>query len=322
MTKALEPLVRRMANPCALFVKKGQGLYLFLAGQNMFTLPPALFKKNLRHRKHNEPVTDDPWTMHSGERMNAMKKWVIASTAVLVILAGSGMYLLNRKPDLDAMMPQNSWAQAQSGTVEVTISGSGSISPSKRDSLEADTNSKVDEVLVSENQSVKEGEELITFTNGEEVIAPYDGIITKVQVKEDDRVQDQTAVLEIISSQELEAVVEVDELDISKVKTGQSASIKVNAFPEKTFTGKVTEIKPEGDVSNGVSSFEVSVKIDQPSNLKSGMTTQVTITAEKKENALVIPVEAIHSGSDGKYVWVPNRNQTKNAPAEIGRAHV
>src|SRR5262249_3789841 len=56
----------------------------------------------------------------------------------------------------------------------------------------------------------------------------------------------------------------IDEADIGHVQTGQIARIKVETFPDRTFTGRVTRISPMGTEKDSVTSFEVRVSIDNP----------------------------------------------------------
>ena len=78
----------------------------------------------------------------------------------------------------------------------------------------------------------------------------------------------------------------------------------MSAYPDTTFTGKVTEIAAEGTSSNGTSTFDVTIHIDQPKNLKVGMSTEASILTESKENALYVPVDGVYTNNNEKYVIV------------------
>lgn len=71
------------------------------------------------------------------------------------------------------------------------------------------------------------------------------------------------------------------------------AKISVTAVPDKTYTGQVKEIAEQGTVMNGVSSFLVTISIDDIANLKSGMTADASILVNEKANALYVPIEAV-----------------------------
>ncbi|MBC6301609.1 efflux RND transporter periplasmic adaptor subunit [Listeria booriae] len=109
---------------------------------------------------------------------------------------------------------------------------------------------------------------------------------------------------------ELQLQVQMDELDVPNVKVSQEAKISVNAMPDKKYTGKVKEIAEQGTVLNGVSSFLVTISIDDITDLKAGMTADASIFLNEKAEALYIPIEAIQKNDDGKYyVLVPKKEK-------------
>jgi HlyD family secretion protein len=132
------------------------------------------------------------------------------------------------------------------------------------------------------------------------IVAPISGKITALNVRAGDSVQANTTVAEIADYTELQITVPIDELDITKVEVGQTATILVDAFGGETFTGKVTEIADQGSYNNGVATFDVTVKIDEPGKIKAGMSAEASIQVASKENVLLLPVDAVRSAG-GRY---------------------
>ncbi|OAT72171.1 efflux transporter periplasmic adaptor subunit [Parageobacillus thermoglucosidasius] len=234
-----------------------------------------------------------------------MKKWVVIFFAAIVIIGGGVWFFAKGKEE--PTMAQVQTASVQRGKLEVKVSGSGTVQPVTSTDIKATATKEVDEVLVSEGEKVKEGQELITFTDGSDAItAPADGTVTSLNVAEGERVANGQVVAHITNYDDLQVTVQIDELDIPKVKVGQTASIKVNAFPDTTYTGKVTSIANEGTVSNGVSTFDVTIHIDKPTNVKVGMTAEASILVQSKDNVLYVPIEAVHTVNGEKFVLVAN----------------
>jgi HlyD family secretion protein len=255
-----------------------------------------------------------------------MKKWIFGIIIILICIGAGGYYIL--KPKAQDATTMTRTGLVQKGTLEVNVSGSGSISPINSEDIKSETNSEVDEVLASVNKYVKKGDELVTFTDGSDSItAPFSGTINSISIEEGDRVNQGMVVAHITDYKNLETSIGVDELDISKVKVGQNVNVKVSAFPDSTYTGKVTSVSNEGEVSNGVSTFDVIVKVTNPKNLKVGMTTESSILVQKKENALYVPVEAINTNGSTKYVYVSETNSdsqettTKSVEVKTGIAN-
>ncbi len=117
-------------------------------------------------------------------------------------------------------------------------------------------------------------------------------------------------------TQGMGVVVPVDEVDIAKVKIGQQASITMDALPDQTFSGIVTDIGNEGQVQSGVASFDVTITIEKPVGIRPGMTANVEIKVNRKENALLVPIEAVLERQGKKFVevvtGVPNTDQAGN----------
>jgi multidrug efflux pump subunit AcrA (membrane-fusion protein) len=243
-----------------------------------------------------------------------MKKWIIGLIVLIIICAGTGGYFY-LKPKAQEVTKITRTGVAQQGTLEVNVSGSGSIEAINSKDLTAETNSEVDEVLVSLNNTVEEGDELISFTDGSDSIkAPFSGTITSLTVEGGDKVNQGTVIAHITDYKNLQTTIGVDELDISKVKVGQTVNVEVSAFPDTKYTGKVSEVSKEGEVSNGVSTFNVKVKLNDVNNLKIGMTTESSVLVQKKENVVYVPVEAINSRNNVKYVVV-NSSSTDSEEA-------
>lgn len=121
-----------------------------------------------------------------------------------------------------------------------------------------------------------------------------------------DQVSSNTALATMIGDAGMNVTISVDEVDIAKVKVGQKVMITADAIPDSTFTGTVQEIATEGTQSNGVASFDVKVSVAKPVGLKIGMTANVEINVATKENALLLPIEAVQERGNRKFVMLPS----------------
>ncbi|HSL92031.1 MAG TPA: efflux RND transporter periplasmic adaptor subunit, partial [Candidatus Limnocylindrales bacterium] len=93
----------------------------------------------------------------------------------------------------------------------------------------------------------------------------------------------------------------VDEADIARAKVGQKATFTVDAYPEKTFTGKVNQVRNAPIVTQNVVTYDVVIGVDNKELLlKPGMTTNVTIFTTTVDNVLKIPNAALRYRPSGK----------------------
>ncbi len=102
----------------------------------------------------------------------------------------------------------------------------------------------------------------------------------------------------------------VNEIDISKVKTGQKVDIIVDAFPEKKYTGSVIQVANIGEQLPNADAkvFEVQIKVDgSDAFLKPSMTTGNKIVTKTIDDVTFIPLESVHTGVDSiPFVYMKN----------------
>ncbi len=151
--------------------------------------------------------------------------------------------------------------------------------------------------------------ELQADEGSNEIVATIDGTITSVAVEAGVTINTNAEIAQIANYSQLKIVVPVDELDISKVAVGQSSTIRVEAFSDETFTGSVVEIADEGRASNGVASFDVTVLINEPKQIKSGMSAEASILVEQKSDVLMLPIDAVQSARGSYYVMLAGSAQ-------------
>ncbi|MEW4372596.1 efflux RND transporter periplasmic adaptor subunit [Paenibacillus kandeliae] len=134
------------------------------------------------------------------------------------------------------------------------------------------------------------------------LVAPTDGTITKVSVFAGGASSAGSEAFTIINYQDLSATIQVDEMDILKVREGMKATMQLDALPDQTYTGHVASIANEGSVKNGVSTFGVTIHLDRPGQIKAGMSAQASILVQHKKNILVLPIESIIQQGDAYIV--------------------
>ncbi len=171
---------------------------------------------------------------------------------------------------------------------------------------------------------VREGRELVSaleeFLGKFTITAPSDGIVIYKQewngtkrktgsiVNPFDRV---VATLPDLTS--MLSKTYVSEIEVSKVNAGQKVSITIDALPGKSFSGTVTSVANIGEVlpNSDAKMFEVMIKVDGSDNtLRPAMTTWNRIIIKTVDNAVYIPTECVHTGSDS-IPFVYKRNKTR-----------
>jgi HlyD family secretion protein len=132
--------------------------------------------------------------------------------------------------------------------------------------------------------------------------SPMDGIVTARRVEEGEvaviGVQNSpgTVLLTISDMSVVEAELEVDETSIPSVKLGQQAEVRLDAYPNQTFKGVVTEVgsSPLAADANAAIKFKVKVQlVDPPSGIKPGLSARADILTGYRGNVLAVPLQAL-----------------------------
>ena len=141
--------------------------------------------------------------------------------------------------------------------------------------------------------------------------APIAGTVIEKKYKAGDNVDPSTAAVGgagymaiIYDMSTLTFEMNINELDVGKVKVGQEVEITAAALEGQTFTGRVDKISINGTTVGSFTSYPVTIVIDDPQNLLPGMNVSAKIVSERAKNVLTVPVEAVERGGEGGKVTV------------------
>ncbi len=130
-----------------------------------------------------------------------------------------------------------------------------------------------------------------------QVVAPVGGVIAERLVAPGALVSASTPIVTLVPP-DLEIVVNVEEAQLGQVADGQSVILQVAAFPDRTFTGVVKAVSPTVDARSRTATVRIEPK-DDGGKLKPGMFARLSITVASKQDALLVPREALLSGAPG-----------------------
>jgi multidrug efflux pump subunit AcrA (membrane-fusion protein) len=157
-----------------------------------------------------------------------------------------------------------------------------------------------------------------------EVTSPVDGIVGMVYLDQGAAVNPPepapsmgTPLIRIVNMDQVKAVVNVVEEELGKIKMGQEAKIKVDAYPDKTFSGNVTLISPLVNQLTRTASVEITLPNPQHL-LKPGMFAQVEISLGQKDDLFLIPAHTILQEGERKRVFVVADGKAISRNVETG----
>lgn len=130
------------------------------------------------------------------------------------------------------------------------------------------------------------------------ILSPIDGVVISRNMDVGQTVQASFSAPKLfiiakdLTRMQIEAM--VSEADVGGIEVGQEASFTVEAFPTRTFAGRVSQVRNEAIVTQNVVTYATIVEVSNNDlKLKPGMTANVTITIEKKENVIRVPNAAL-----------------------------
>ena len=134
------------------------------------------------------------------------------------------------------------------------------------------------------------------------IIAPFDGQIAKIDGKIGEVITANSKnIITLLNPNGFQIKADIPETDIGEVALNNPVSIVLDAYPEETFIGQILEIDPAETTIDGVSYYQVRVLFTEPSGkLRSGMSGDVTMQTDKKENVLFVPQSAVITRNGNK----------------------
>lgn len=148
--------------------------------------------------------------------------------------------------------------------------------------------------------------------------APFSGVVGLRSASVGDYVSAGKQIVTLTNYDPIKVDFRVPETFLSRVRTGQQIQLRVDAVPDRTFTGQVFAIDPVVDVNGRA--IRLRATIPNPDlTLKAGLFARVTIVVDQRENALVVPETAIVPDGGGRIVYIVEGGKAKRVPVELGR---
>ncbi len=161
------------------------------------------------------------------------------------------------------------------------------------------------------------------------IVAPISGTLTGLSLQEGSVIPAQAVssstntlsqnIATITTSSYAIVSINLTEIDIPSVKIGDKATVTFDAFPDKTFTGKVFNINTTGSVSSGVTTYPTTIILDTSNpQIYANMSSTANIIIDSKDDVLYVPVAAVKSLNGQSYVQVLKNGVPSNVDVTTG----
>lgn len=254
--------------------------------------------------------------MANRPRKKGRKKWIWLVLVLAVLGVGVYSFLSAGSEAAQALFTEEA---VQNRDIVTYYSFSGNLTPVTDETQTAKESLKVKELYVTEGQTVQAGDLLLRSTDGKRVYTSHEGTVEKLYAEKDDTLQPGSQIARIVDYETLEVTVDVDEYDIGAVEIGKEGTVYLNAL-ERSIPGVVSEVSREATTEGGVSYYEAKLQVDAGSNVRSGMSVEVTILNQQALDTPSLSLDAI-SYDEYNRPFVYQRDaegQMKAVPVETG----
>jgi HlyD family secretion protein len=155
-----------------------------------------------------------------------------------------------------------------------------------------------------------------------QIVAPFDGVITQVNIDNFYAATISTAAFQISDLNALQVTANLAEVDIEKIKQGQTVNVSLDALPDRpALQGVVDQVALTGVTTQGVVNYPIVIKLANadPKVILTGMTANVAIVVDRRDNVLMVPSRAIHTVGKAKIVSVQTApGVVQQVPVTVG----
>jgi RND family efflux transporter MFP subunit len=150
-----------------------------------------------------------------------------------------------------------------------------------------------------------------------EIRAPFAGVVSARYIKVGNQIQPNSAAFKITKLDVLHAYIYVPERDIHKLAPRQAAALVADAWPDRSFKGAILRINPVVDAQTGTVKVTVAMAPGQ-AELKPGMFGRVEIQYDRREQALLVPKDAVLTEDAANSVFVVADKKARRRPVKLG----
>ena len=266
------------------------------------------------------------------------KAYFIILIALILII--SSITFFHKKSDAEITYRET---KVERGDIIVKVFATGTVQPENRLEIKPPIPGRIEQVLIVEGQKVRRGQILAWMSSTERaalldaarskgaeelkkweeiypptpILSPLNGTIVLKNVEQGETF---TSVDSLMSmSDRLTVKAQVDETDIASIQNKQKADIILDAYPDQKVPAQVDKIAFDATTVNSVTTYIVDVLPETvPEYMRSGMTANVTFYLDTKENALMIPSDALKIKDEKTFVMVRENGEDVEKEVAIG----
>lgn len=153
-----------------------------------------------------------------------------------------------------------------------------------------------------------------------QIVSPIDGTVLTTNLDIGEVVGALQPVMMVANTDSLRVKADIDEIDVGRISAGQAVTVTLDAYPGVKLPGKIDELAPGATQKQGSTVYQATISFTVQDGVvpREGMAANVDVTAQRKNNVLLLPNRAFVTVSDRQYVTVKNGSTTQQVEVETG----
>ncbi|GAB4018709.1 MAG: hypothetical protein Fur0010_20040 [Bdellovibrio sp.] len=224
---------------------------------------------------------------------------------IVSVLIGSALFGFKKwKTD-----SQYEFVSATQGPIIESVYGLGTIKSKNIFELKLGVSTSVEKILVQEGESLVKNQQIVKLSSMPIKTSPISGVVTLINYHPGEIVPANTPVLKIEDPHELTVEVKLEQQGALRVRKGQKARLSFESVKGEYFSALVTAVFSRNE------EFVVAIEPEKlPENILPGMTCDVAIIVNEKDNATLVPVKSVQSGM----LTIKRDGRIKKIKVEVG----
>lgn len=152
------------------------------------------------------------------------------------------------------------------------------------------------------------------------LITPIGGTVLAISLEVGETVGGYQKVATVADVASLRVMADIDELDIGRVSVGQVVTVTLDAYPGVKLPGSIEKLAPGATQKQGSTVYQATISFGKSEGVvpREGMAASVDVTAQRKDNVLLVPNRAVETVGDREYVTIQEGSTTRKIEIEAG----
>lgn len=244
------------------------------------------------------------------------------SITILIIIISTITFFIGKQIGLNTEVSATNTTieekEVSKRTINKTLTATGEIGTATTEKLTIDTTKYFEMMCVEDDDTVKEGENLLKYSNGTYLVAPYDLVVLSYSAPNTGTKATSSNYVEVKGLKNLTTTLTINENEIANISLNQEVEVTLTSDTSKKYVGKITKIDGIGTYSSSGTNFATIVSFENDGTAKLGMSVSCTINIKELRDVLTVPINSVQTTNNKRYVRLIENGEIKETEIQTG----